>query len=178
MSKKSLQNSQTILKNHCNHNISWCGIQGQRSSWASWSDQTEALPFVRGNMYLIFVRLLQHASDSTFRLLYHSWHVFVHQWVLHNGQLWALHHLIEYLAAHPSFKIKDHRGTKQIDLLSWYADKGLCRKPPRSCLHLNTDLVYRHASDFTFVPYNKLHVGNYEKFHYDTMSDGVVLSNE
>ncbi len=27
----------------------------------------------------------------------------------------------------------------------------------------------------TWVPYNKLHVGNYEKAHYDTISDVVVL---
>jgi hypothetical protein len=34
----------------------------------------------------------------------------------------ALHHLMEYLAAHPSFKIKYHRGVKLMDLLSGYAD--------------------------------------------------------
>jgi hypothetical protein len=34
----------------------------------------------------------------------------------------ALYHLMEYLAAHPSFKIKYHRGTKLIDLLSGYAN--------------------------------------------------------
>ncbi len=34
----------------------------------------------------------------------------------------ALHHLMECLAAHPSFKIKYHRGTKLIDLLSRYVD--------------------------------------------------------
>jgi hypothetical protein len=38
-----------------------------------------------------------------------------------------------------------------------------------------TDILYQHASDVTWVPYNKLHVGNYEKVHYDTMSDVVVL---
>jgi hypothetical protein len=34
----------------------------------------------------------------------------------------ALYHLIEYLAAHPSLKIKYSRGTKPMDLLSRYAD--------------------------------------------------------
>ena len=39
----------------------------------------------------------------------------------------------------------------------------------------STDILYQHASDVTWVPYNKLHVGNYERVHYDTMSDVVVL---
>ena len=39
----------------------------------------------------------------------------------------------------------------------------------------STDILYQHASDLTWVPYNKLHVGNFEKVHYDTMSDVVVL---
>ncbi len=39
----------------------------------------------------------------------------------------------------------------------------------------STDILYQHASDVTWVRYNKLHVGNYEKVHYDTMSDVVVL---
>ena len=34
----------------------------------------------------------------------------------------ALHHLMEYLAAHPSFKIKYRSGMKLVDLLSGYAD--------------------------------------------------------
>ena len=34
----------------------------------------------------------------------------------------ALHHLMEYLAAHPSFKIKCRIGMKLVDLLSGYAD--------------------------------------------------------
>ncbi len=39
-----------------------------------------------------------------------------------SAQWAALHHLMEYLAGHPSFKIKYCRGTKLIDLLSGYAD--------------------------------------------------------
>ena len=38
------------------------------------------------------------------------------------AQLAALHHLMEYLAAHPSFKIKYRSGMKLVDLLSGYAD--------------------------------------------------------
>ena len=34
----------------------------------------------------------------------------------------ALHHLMEYLTAHPSFKINSRIGMKQVDLLSRYAD--------------------------------------------------------
>ena len=34
----------------------------------------------------------------------------------------ALHHLMEYLVAHPSFKIKYRIGMKLMDLLSGYAD--------------------------------------------------------
>ena len=34
----------------------------------------------------------------------------------------ALHHLMEYLAAHPNFKIKYRSGMKLVDLLSGYAD--------------------------------------------------------
>ena len=39
----------------------------------------------------------------------------------------------------------------------------------------STDILYQHASDVKWVPYNKLQVGNYDKVHYDTMSDVVVL---
>ncbi len=39
----------------------------------------------------------------------------------------------------------------------------------------STDILYQHASNVTWVPYNKLHVGNYEKVHCDIMSDVVVL---
>ena len=39
----------------------------------------------------------------------------------------------------------------------------------------STDILYQHASDVKWLPYNKLHVGNYDKVHYDTKSDVVVL---
>ena len=39
----------------------------------------------------------------------------------------------------------------------------------------STDKLYQHASDVKWIPYNKLHVGNFEKVHYDTKSDVVVL---
>ncbi len=38
---------------------------------------------------------------------------------------------MEYLAAHPSFKIKYRRGTKLIDLLSGYADADWGNSPSR-----------------------------------------------
>ena len=39
----------------------------------------------------------------------------------------------------------------------------------------STDILYQHASDVKWLPYNKLHVGNYDKVHYDTKSDVIVL---
>ena len=39
----------------------------------------------------------------------------------------------------------------------------------------SSDILYQHAYDVKWVPYNKLHVGNYERVHYDTKSDVVVL---
>jgi hypothetical protein len=38
----------------------------------------------------------------------------------------------------------------------------------------STDILYQHDFDIIWVPYNKLHVDNYDKVHYDTMS-GVVV---
>jgi hypothetical protein len=38
-----------------------------------------------------------------------------------------------------------------------------------------TDILYQHASNVTWVHYKKLHVSNYEKVHYDTVSDLDVL---
>ncbi len=49
------------------------------------------------------------------------------------------------------------------------------RKMVDQFLSDKTDILYQHASDVTWVPYNKVHVGNYEKVHYNTMSDVVVL---
>ena len=39
----------------------------------------------------------------------------------------------------------------------------------------STDILYQHASDVKWEPYNKLHVASYERVHYDTKSDVVVL---
>jgi len=39
----------------------------------------------------------------------------------------------------------------------------------------STDILYQHASDVKWEPHNKLHVANYDKVHYDTKSDVVVL---
>ena len=39
----------------------------------------------------------------------------------------------------------------------------------------STDILYQHAFDVKWEPYNKLHVANYERVHYDTKSDVVVL---
>ena len=42
----------------------------------------------------------------------------------------------------------------------------------------STDILFQQASDVIWVPYNKLHVSNYRKVHYDEMSDVVVLKLE
>ena len=39
----------------------------------------------------------------------------------------------------------------------------------------STDILYQHASEVKSEPYNKLHVANYKRVHYDTKSDVVVL---
>ena len=39
----------------------------------------------------------------------------------------------------------------------------------------STDILYQHASYVKWEPFNKLHVANYERVHYDTESDVVVL---
>ena len=39
----------------------------------------------------------------------------------------------------------------------------------------STDILYQHSSDVKWEPYNKLHVANYKRVHYDTKSDVVVL---
>ena len=39
----------------------------------------------------------------------------------------------------------------------------------------STDILYQHASEVKWEPYNKLHVANYKRVHYDTKSDVVVL---
>ena len=41
----------------------------------------------------------------------------------------------------------------------------------------STDILYQHASDVKWEPYNKLHVANYKMVHYNTKSDVVVLKS-
>ena len=37
------------------------------------------------------------------------------------------------------------------------------------------NIIYQAPAQVKWVPYNKLHVSNYEKVHYDTVSDVMVL---
>ncbi len=39
----------------------------------------------------------------------------------------------------------------------------------------STDILFKSALDVKWVVYNKLHVGNYSKVHYDMVSGGLVL---
>ncbi len=39
----------------------------------------------------------------------------------------------------------------------------------------STDMQFQSPSDVKCVPYNKFHVGNYDKVHYDNISDVMVL---
>ena len=39
----------------------------------------------------------------------------------------------------------------------------------------STDILFQSAANVTWVPYNKFHVGDYEKAHHDKISDVVVL---
>ena len=39
----------------------------------------------------------------------------------------------------------------------------------------STDILCQHASNVNWEPYNKLHVANYKRVHYDTKSGMVVL---
>ena len=39
----------------------------------------------------------------------------------------------------------------------------------------STDILYQHASNVKWEPYNKLHVANYERAPFDAKSDVVVL---
>ncbi len=41
-----------------------------------------------------------------------------------------------------------------------------------------TDILFQHASNVKWIPYNKLYVGNYSKVHLDKMSDVVALNVE
>ncbi len=37
------------------------------------------------------------------------------------------------------------------------------------------DILYQTPSQVKWEPYNKLHVSNYKKVHYDVVSDVIVL---
>jgi hypothetical protein len=39
----------------------------------------------------------------------------------------------------------------------------------------STDILFKSASDVTWVVYNKLHVGDYSKVHHDKVSGVIVL---
>jgi hypothetical protein len=39
----------------------------------------------------------------------------------------------------------------------------------------STDILFQSAANVTWVPYNKFHVGDYEKAHHDKIRDVVVL---
>ena len=39
----------------------------------------------------------------------------------------------------------------------------------------STDMLFQSPSNVKWVPYNKFHVGNYDKVHYDNISDVMVL---
>ena len=38
-----------------------------------------------------------------------------------------------------------------------------------------TDILFTHASDVNWIPYNKLHVADYKRVHYDSTSDIMVM---
>jgi hypothetical protein len=63
-----------------------------------------------------------------------------------SAQWAALHDFMEYLAAHPSFKIKYCRGSKLVDLLSGYADpdwgnSSSCRSTPGMVMLYNKSQI-------------------------------------
>jgi hypothetical protein len=39
----------------------------------------------------------------------------------------------------------------------------------------STDMLFQHPSNVKWVPFNKFHVENYDKVHYDNISDVMVL---
>jgi hypothetical protein len=64
---------------------------------------------------------LLHGADSILHLWYHSWLGFC---ASAGSSHWAaLHHLMEYLAGAPSFKITNRRSKGTSNLLSGYADE-------------------------------------------------------
>jgi hypothetical protein len=39
----------------------------------------------------------------------------------------------------------------------------------------STDILFRSPSDVKWIPYNRLHIGNYTRVHYDSTSDVMVM---
>ena len=39
----------------------------------------------------------------------------------------------------------------------------------------STDILFRPSSDVKWIPYNRLHIGNYMSIHYDSTSDVMVM---
>ena len=39
----------------------------------------------------------------------------------------------------------------------------------------STDILLRSPSDVKWIPYNRLHIGNYTRVHYDSTSDVMVM---
>ena len=39
----------------------------------------------------------------------------------------------------------------------------------------STDILYRSPSDVKWIPYNKLHISNYTRVHFDPASDVMVM---
>ncbi len=39
----------------------------------------------------------------------------------------------------------------------------------------STDILYKIPSDVKWIPYNKLHIANYTRAHYDSTSDVMVM---
>ena len=39
----------------------------------------------------------------------------------------------------------------------------------------STDILYKTPSDVNWIPYNRLHIANYTRVHYDSASDVMVM---
>ncbi len=119
MSKSSLQNTRAISRNRLQpkKELISLDVVFKAEDVPKLPDQTKQ------KHYCSFVAKLHFAAtwilfDISFAVM-HLAHFCA--WA-GQAQWAALHHLMEYLAVHPSFKIKYSRGTKLIDLLSGYAD--------------------------------------------------------
>ena len=42
----------------------------------------------------------------------------------------------------------------------------------------SADILFTHPSDVPWIPYNKLHVADYTRVHYDSTSDVMVMRVE